>query len=563
MGRWTAVEIEQRAAHAEAGRAEINIEVDHCMNVAMPWRRRQKGRDVFDKLFDSTGPTAVQRFSGRIQRDLTPPFQKWFNLEAGPMVPPELVESVNLELETASHMVHAVLDASAFPQASAEAYADLAIGTGALLATEGDDRNPIRWQSAPPWALGIEEGPSGRIENVYWRKGYPAWSLARLWPGAEWGEDLQKRIDAGDRAEVEILQASYYDDDADMWRIAIVPRTGDQSSKAVVWESERRTNPWIIPRWWTTPGSPWGRGPLMMALADIKTLNKTVEMVLRAAAYSLAPPLMVLHDGVVNPDQMRLAPNALIRVARTGGPMGKSIEPMDIGSKVDLAQIVLDELRQSTNKTLLNEQLPPATGAVRSASEIVERAKELQFDASAAFGRLNHDLVPPVIAAVIDILDKKKVAMIDWNKLKIDQLVLKVNVISPLARAQSLDDVQNMVQWLETMKAIGGDLMVAHASTIEDVGPYLGGRFGVPKNLIRSKAARDRLEQAAAAAAQAQAGQAPAGGGQGAQGGGGSSPGPMSRPTPPTSPFAGGAAPAPFTPPADTLGLPGPAGAPR
>jgi len=551
VARWTAIEIEERAAHAETQRAVIANEIDQCMDLAMPWRRRQKGRDTFDRLFDGTGPTGVQRFSGRIQQDVTPPFQRWFNLEAGPLVPPAMVETINRRLEPATLVAHAVLDASAFPQSSAEAYADLAIGTGALLATEGSDRMPIRWQAAPPWALGIEEGPSGRIENVFWKRGYPAWTLDRLWPGADWGKSVRERIDKRDTADVEILQASYFDEDIDKWRIAIVCcANGD---KDVVWERERRSNPWIIPRWWTTPGSPWGRGPLMLALPDIKTLNKTVEMVLRAAAYSLAPPLMVLHDGVINPDQMRLAPSALIRVARTGGPMGRSIEPLDIGSKVDLAQIVLQDLRQGVNKTLLNQQLPPDTGPVRSASEIVERAKELQFDASSAFGRLNHDLVPGVISAVIDILDLKKVALIDWNDLRIDQLVLKVNVISPLARAQALDDVQNTVQWLETMKAIGGDLMVAHAATIEDVGPYLGGRFGVSKSLIRPKAQRDALEKTAGAAAVASAQQ------QGA-------PGPQQKGAPAQQPaggggqggLGGGATPAPFAPPPDTLSLPGP-----
>jgi hypothetical protein len=553
MGRWTAAEIQQRAAHAESLRGPINLEIDQCMDLCMPWRRRQarnNGRDTFGLLFDSTGPTAVQRFGGRIQRDLSPPFQKWFNLEAGPMVPTPMVEKINLQLETATMMAHAVLDHSAFATASAEAYADLAIGTAAILGTEGPDRCPIIWQAAPPWAMGIEQGPFGTIDNVYWDDQKPIWHLNQLWPGADWGASIKARIVAGDRNKVRILQASYFDDDIDKWRIAIVSL--ENGEKQIVWETERRSNPWIIPRWWTTSGNPWGRGPLMLALPDIKTLNKTVEMVLRAAAYSLAPPLMVTHDGVVNPDAMRLAPNALIRVARTGGPNGRSIEPMEIGAKVDLAQIVLTDLRQSTNKTLLNEQLPPVTGAVRSASEIVERAKELQYDASAAFGRLNHELVPDVIRVVLDILDRKKVALIDWNKMKIDQLVMKVNVISPLARAQSLDDVQNTVQWLETMKAIGGDMMLAHASKIEDVGPYLGNRFGVSKTLIRPKAERDALEKAAAAAAaQQQQNGAPA------QPGG---PGPQQAApkSPATSPFSGGATPAPFTPPPDTLSLPGP-----
>lgn len=554
MGKWTVDEIVKRAAAAFAKRAVIQNEIDQCMDFAMPWRRRQKGRDTFDRLYDSTGPVAVQRFGSKIQRDFTPPFQRWFKLECGPMVPTDQADGINRQLEIATDIIHAALDASAFPTASAECYSDLAIGTGALLATEGDQKQPIRWQSAPPWALGIEQGASGRIDNVYWEKDYPIWTLPYHWPGATWGEQLQEQIDKGSRAEVKILQASYYDDDTDGWRIAIVANSGDE--KAIVWERERRSNPWIIPRWWTTSGDPWGRGPLMLALPDIKTGNKTVEMILRAAAYQLAPPLMVLNDGVVNPDQMRLAPSALIKVARTGGPMGRSIEPMDIGTKVDLAQIVLTDLRQGINKILLNEQLPPDSGAVRSASEIVEKAKQLQYDAGAAFGRLNHEFVPPVIMAVIDILDLMKVPLIKWDELRVDHFILKVTVTSPLARSQNLDDVQQDVQWLETMKAIGGDELVQLSAVIEDVGAELGAKMGVTRRLIRTKADRNALEakmgQMAAQAANAQQ--------QGSAQGPGGQPGPSGPSGQPS--LAGGAQPAPFPTAPATLSIPGPAPAP-
>jgi hypothetical protein len=89
----------------------------------------------------------------------------------------------------------------------------------------------------------------------------------------------------------------------------------------------------------------------MLALPDIRTANKTVEMILKAAAYALAPPLMVLHDGVLNPDTLSLAPRSLIRVARTGGPMGRSIEPLNLGQNVDVGQIVLEDLRQNISRT--------------------------------------------------------------------------------------------------------------------------------------------------------------------------------------------------------------------
>lgn len=544
MAEWTCQEIHQRAAHADASRAHVQVDIDECMALAMPWRSRFRRHGGMDRLFDGTGPTSTQRFASKYQAGMTPPFQRFVKLEAGPMVPDQLRDKINAQLELRTNIVHAVLDASAFPNKSHESYADLAIGTGALLATKGTVAQPMTWQSAVPWQLGIEEGPTGRVENVFWPNGYPAWTLARHWPGATWGREIQKLIDTRSTEKVELLQASYYDDAADRWRLTVMPKNKDAGD--IAWVSERRSNPWIINRWFTTTGDPWGRGPLMLSKADIKTANKTVEMVLRAAAYSLAPPLMVRHDGVLNPDQMRMAPSSLIRVGATGGAMGASIAPLDIGSKVDLAQIVLQDLRSGIKRNLLDEQLPPVNGAVRSPTEIIERAKELQSDAGSAYARAMHEYIPAVVAAVIDILDSFNIPLLDWDQLKIDHLILKVTIVSPLARTQQLDDVQNIVQWLETLKAIGGPEMVIQASVIEKVGPQLGRLMGVFESMIRSQADRTRLEQVAGKVLAAQQPQSAPG----------QSPAPAGGPTA----LAGGAAPAPFVTAPANLGLTAPPG---
>lgn len=494
MPRWSDREIWDRHTHAEHNRGQMAALMDEALAYSMPWRRKSaKGRADFSRLFDSSAVIGTQRFANKIQRDFTPPFQRWVELKAGPMVPDDQVEQINRELETVSRIALAVIDASAFHKSSQEGYADLAVGTLALLAREGDDYCPIHWTATPAWALGIEEGPDGRIENVYFKKSYDAHVLERTWPKAQWPSSVRDKISKHPTDKVEVVQASYFDREVG-WRIAVMCCDGGRN---VVWESERRSNPWIIPRWFTMSGSPWGVGPLISSLPDVRTANKTVEMILSAAAFQLAPPLMVVNDGVVNPDQITMAPRALIKVARTGGPMGSSIEPMNLGANVNLAQIVLEDERTNIAKNLLNENLPPDTGPVRSAAEIYGRLKELQVDGGAAIGRLNHEYVPGVMAATLDILDKKKVASIQWGKLQLDQLVLKVNLISPMARGQNLDDVQNIVQWLETIKAIGGDELVVHSSVIEEIGPYLADKLGVTSKLVRSAAQRAQIEKAA------------------------------------------------------------------
>jgi hypothetical protein len=497
MAQWTDRQLGERAGAAEQSRAAILPYVRACLEATMPWRLDgRQGSLAFERMADSTGALAVHKSASRLQRDFTPSFQRWFELEAGPLVPPQIVEQINRGLESATQVCHAALDNSAFSQSSLEAYADLLVSTGALLAREGDDQMPIIWRSAPAWALAFEEGPSGRVENTFFVKDYPAHMLPRLWPKAEWSEKTRGLIAAQSTVVVKVRQSTYYDAELGRWRLAIQELGATQ--EPVVYDSSRdRTNPWIIFRYWTTPGDPWGRGPVMLALPDIRTANKTVEFILRSAAYALAPPMMVLHDGVVNPDNVNFAPHALIKVARTGGPMGRSIEPLQLGQGFDVGQLILTDMRDNINRNLNAQSLPPESGAVRSATEWMERTKANQYEAGAAFGRLNHEFVPQVVARVIDLLDRRNVYGINWDELKIDQFIMRVKVTSPLARSQNLEDAELIVQFWTLAMQIGGKAAFMQVANLEDGLPRLAKLMGVPLWSVNDPETRAKLAEAA------------------------------------------------------------------
>lgn len=496
MAAWDDKTIEGRSSSAEQQRAANLPYIERCHEMVSPWRLNggRASAAAFEKLFDATGAIQHQRSAARLQSAVTPPLQRWFELEAGPLVPEDVREELNRQLEPITALIHATLDASAFHIASIEAYGDLLIGTSALLATEGDDHMPIKWQAAAAHFLAIENGPGGRADNVYFKRKYPAWILDRHWPGAHWSSKTSRLIGAKATDEIEVRQSSYFDEETRTWRMAVQELETDGSP--VVWDKNRdRTNPWIITRYWTSPGDPWGRGPVMLALPDIRTANKTVEMLLTSAAYQLAPPLMVAHDGVVNPDTMTLNPRGLIRVSRTGGPMGPSIAPLMMGGNIDVGQIVLQEMRDQITKNLFGTSLPPPSGAVRSASEIIERTRDLAADQSAAFGRLNHEHVPQVVARVIDVLDRMKVAGFIWDQLRIDHFIMRVKLTSPLARAQNLEDVQTIAQFSELAVAIGGKEAFMVIANTEDGLPRLAKLMGVPMWFIRNKQARAALAE--------------------------------------------------------------------
>lgn len=498
MAAWDDKTIEARAQGAEQARAAHLPYIHRCHEMVSPWRldTPRAAANAFEKLYDSTGATQHQRSAARLQSAVTPALQRWFELEAGPLVPEQVREELNRQLEPITAMIHATLDASAFHIASIEAYGDLLIGTSAMLATEGDGYMPINWQAAPAHFLAFENGPGGRADNVYYKRRYPAWILDQHWKGAAWSEKTRRLIGQNSTDPVEVRQSSYFDPETRTWRMAV--QELDTDGSPVVWDKNRdRTNPWIITRYWTSPGDPWGRGPVMLALPDIRTANKTVEMLLTSAAYALAPPLLVAHDGVVNPDTLSLSPRALIRVSRTGGPMGPSVAPMNLGQGFDVGEVALQDLREMITKNLYGSSLPPPTGAVRSASEIIERTRDLASDQAAAFGRLNHEHVPQVVARVIDVLDRMKVASVEWDKLQIDHFIMRVKLTSPLARAQNLEDVQTIAQFSEIAMAIGGKEAFMVIANTEDGLPRLAKLMGVPMWFIRTPQARAALAEAA------------------------------------------------------------------
>ena len=76
--------------------------------------------------------------------------------------------------------------------------------------------------------------------------------------------------------------------------------------------------------------------------------------------------------------------------------------------------------------------LPPDNMSARSATEIVERMKELAQNLGAAFGRLQNEMVTPVLQRVIYILKKQGRVKIP----KINGREVKITSSSPLAQAQ-------------------------------------------------------------------------------------------------------------------------------
>ena len=132
-----------------------------------PYDNVSPGSRKTDRVFDSTLPQALFRFSSRLQSELTPPLQKWGNLVPGPLVPEQHREELRGKLQILRDIFFATLAASNWDTAVHEYWLELGLGTAAMLVLEGDDETPVHFVVVPQPFFALEEGPYGGISAVF------------------------------------------------------------------------------------------------------------------------------------------------------------------------------------------------------------------------------------------------------------------------------------------------------------------------------------------------------------------------------------------------------------
>jgi len=508
-------EVLDRSKKAFARKEQWRTIYEDCYRYALPQRNLYDGyyegtvpgQNKMNMVFDSTAIHSTQRFANRIQSGLFPPYKKWCRLEPGNDIPAERKAEVQAALDTYSEKMFTLLRQSNFDLAMGEFLLDLCVGTAVMLIQPGDDINPIQFTPVPQYLIALEEGPNGTVDNVYRKYKVRAEALPRQYPDIKLNDQLQTLIQNKPQEMIELIEAVVLDPERKDYCYHIIhEKTRDE----LVFR-RMDTTPWIVARYMKIPGEVFGRGPLVSALPDVKTLNKTLELLLKNASIACAGVYTAADDGVINPSNIRITPGSIIPVARNGGPQGASLAPLPRSGDFNVSQIVINDLRMNIKKTLLDDTLPPDNMSARSATEIVERMKELAQNLGAAFGRLITETMVPIIQRVLFIMDEKGLIQLP---LKVNGLEVKVTPVSPLAKAQNLEEINEVMQFFQIANSLGpGGVAELKPDAIAS---FIGDKLGVPTTLRNSPEEKQAIVQQSMAMFNAQAnaamqGQAPQG----------------------------------------------------
>ena len=515
--RLTPEQILKRQIAAQAKKDEFQQLYQDAYEFALPqrqlygvWEGGAVGSKKMQRVFDSTAINSTQRFANRLQSVVFPPQRKWAKLEAGSDIPPEQKQQAQAILEVYQEKMFTVLNQSNFDIAMGEFLLDLAVGTACMMVQPGDDVQPLNFIPVPLFLVSYEEGANGQVDNVYRRMRMKGESIQRQWPDAEIGDDLARRIEHKPTDDVELLEATIYDHKRGDYCYHVI----DKVSKTEIVYRRRKMSPWVISRYMKVAGEIYGRGPLMTALPDIKTLNKTIELLLKNASLAVSGVYTAADDGVLNPNTVKIVPGAIIPVARNGGSQGPALLALPRSGDFNVSQLVINDLRSNVKRILLDESLPPDNMSARSATEIVERMKELAQNLGSAFGRLINETMIPVTAKILEVMDER--GMIDMP-LRVNGLEVKVTPVAPLAMAQNMEEVNSIMQYMQIAQSLGTDGQLAIKTDM--LVDYLADKLGVPASVRNTAAERAVLmeemknQQQQQAIAQAMAMQAQAGAG--------------------------------------------------
>lgn len=508
MMRLSAEDVLKRHDKALTKKEDFRNLYEECYEFALPQRNlydgyyegKVGGQKKMNRVFDSTAINSTQRFANRMQSGIFPPQRKWCRLEPGPDIPEDRKEEAQAALDIYSDKLFASLKQSNFDIAIGEFLLDLSVGTAVMMVQPGDDINPLNFIPVPQFLVSFEEGANGQVDNVYRRMRLKGESIMRQWPDAVIPDDLQKKIDQKPTEDLEFIEATVLDQKRGDFCYHVIHK----ESKTELVYRRMEESPWIVSRYAKVAGEIYGRGPLITALPDIKTLNKTLELLLKNASLAIAGVYTAADDGVLNPNTVKIIPGAIIPVARNGGPQGESLKPLTRAGDFNVSQIIMNDLRMSIKRILLDESLPPDNMSARSATEVVERMKELSQNLGSAFGRLINETMIPLVTKILRVMDQR--GLIDLP-LKVNGLEIKVSAVAPLAMAQSMEDVQNVLQYAQIVQQAGPQAqMTLKTDAMMD---FIAEKLGIPQKIRNTQEERAIMAKQMTDAAQQVAQQNP------------------------------------------------------
>ena len=504
--------IRKRLDKLEADRGTWESHWQEILDYVMPRKAeitflRSRGEKRTEVLFDSTAITANNLLAASLQGTLTSPSLPWFSLKLRDD-DANKVRDVQIWLEDTARRMYAVFNESNFNTEVHEMYLDLcSVGTSAIFveeANEGFLKGGLHFNTLHIAEYFIQENSTGRVDTLYRKYKMTARQAVQEFGEDNVGTKIKEAVKAKPDTQFNFIHAVEptpdYERSVGMKSKTKLPFHSCHvcfEDKMVVRTGGYNEFPYLVPRWSKATGEIFGRSPSYNALPDIKTLNKAVEIGLKAWAKAIDPPLLVTDDGVIG--RVRMTPGG-ITVVRSD----TAIKPLQIGSNWQITDLKENQLRTAIRQAYYSDQLQLQEGPQMTATEVQVRYELMQRLLGPTLGRFQTEFLNPLIERVFGIMLRSDA--LTPRPSEMEGMNMDIEYVGPLARSQRMEEaiaVERLYQL--AMQVVQVDPTVMDVINHEQAIRMRATLLGVPKTVLRGEdEVAEIREQRAAAQQQAQ-----------------------------------------------------------
>ena len=455
-------------------------------------KKRSPGDKRSELIFDSSPLHAVELLSASLHGMLTNPSTPWFSLKFKNI---DMVDedAANEWLQDATEKMYEAFNRSNFQQEIFELYHDLITFGTAAMYIEEDEEDIVRFSTRHIGEVYISENNKGKIDTVFRKFKLTARACIQ-----QFGEKNVSKTTRGialkdPYEEITILHVVYPRENYD-------PRKKDNKNmpfascyiepenKHEISQSGFNEFPYVVPRYLKASFEIYGRSPAMTALPDVKMLNEMSKTTIKAAQKQVDPPLLVPDDGFILP--VRTVPGGL-NFYRAG--TRDRIEPLNIGANNPLGLNMEEQRRNAIRDTFYVNQLMMQNGPQMTATEVVQRNEEKMRLLGPVLGRLQSELLRPMIDRTFAILLRKKLFRPAPEFLAGQDI--QIEYVSPLAKAQRSSELQSVMRAIEIFGSLSKISPVFDHIDVDALVTYLADIVGVPAKVLNSQAQVNAIRQ--------------------------------------------------------------------
>lgn len=423
--------------------------------------------DVERDNYDSTAELAARNLASVVMTSSTPPDQKWINLKNVDETAVEndlealkyidFIEGVVIEALTASNFYIKKYEFDKYR---------VVFGTGVMFVEEGKGNKDLNFRTIHIADVALAEDSEGYVDTVYRTFFMSIRDLVQKFGLSNLSVEVKDKYEVNPFEEIKVLHCVYPRTDEERERDSEGNFKVDRESMPYVdmWieyetrhkieEGGYRTFPFVVSRWEKEVGEVYGHGPVMDALADIKTLNRMERSKVQLAEKINNPPKIIIGAEKGEVDFTPAATNHF----------DEDVEVKDLvsGANYPVTDAAVRDKIETINEIMYVNQfqsLDRRADKEMTAAEVDAIRLEALRILAPVLGRNQPEILYPLMIRVLDILEANGKLPPQPTTTTIQLVLEPVNELTRAMKMSEVNAVRSVIAGTADMAQVNQEVL--------------------------------------------------------------------------------------------------------